>query len=167
LKFFWGIIWMSKAFTKEDGAEPIELKASGPKLPPGAKNYMTPAGAVRVRDELSRLLSLPVTIQKQEELRILYLQERLNDLVVVDPLQQSFESVRFGATVTLNNDKGETKTYQIVGIDEADPLKGRVSWISPLARALLGSEAGDVVTLNNPRGKEELEIIQVSYKEIV
>ncbi len=143
---------MSKAFTKEidddddDGMEPSL------KLPAGTKNYITPAGYQRLR-EIDR--------------RIRFLSKRMDHAEVVDPAQRGdCDQVFFSATVTVCGSDGTEKTYSIVGVDEADPGRGLISWVSPLARALLKAREADVVVMQVPGGREELEIVEVSYRPI-
>jgi transcription elongation factor GreB len=181
---------MSKAFTKEESeAEEEPLTAGGDSAPRGQKNYMTPSGAARLRKELHELLHelRPEVVRtvswaasngdrsengdyiygkkrlREIDRRIRFLQRRLDIAEVVDPAKQTGDRVLFGARVTVEDEAGVQKSYRIVGIDEADPARGAVSWISPLAKALLGSRAGDVVTLRSPQGEEDLEIVSVAY----
>lgn len=103
--------------------------------------------------------------------RIRFLTKRLDRAEVIDPATQSSDRVLFGASVTVElldsqDDQSRSRQYSIVGIDESDPQRNRVSWISPLARALLGSQVGDVVTLRTPKGEEELEVLKIEYKPI-
>ena len=182
---------MSKAFTKEsdgndddDGAEPSSA------LPAGSKNYMTPAGAEVMRSELKQLLyeARPEVVKtvswaasngdrsengdyiygkrrlREIDRRIRFLTKRLESAEIVDPALQKSDRVLFGATVTIQNEDGAKRTYRIVGIDEADPGKGQISWISPLAKVLLGCRKGDVVTFRTPGGEEELEILEFRYE---
>ena len=86
---------------------------------------------------------------------------------VIDPLDQDSDHIRFGATVTVQPSSGPGKVYQIVGIDEADIERGRISWTSPLARSLLDGKAGDIIKVSTPAGEQELEIIEVRYLEIL
>ena len=182
---------MSKAFTKEDSAvEPPddELEESDPN-PKGMKNYMTPAGAERLRAELKTLLSeaRPEVVRtvswaasngdrsengdyiygkrrlREIDRRIRFLQRRLDNAEVVDPAQQKGDRVLFGARVTIEDEEGVRKTYRIVGIDEADPARGDVSWISPIAKALLNARVGEVVLFRSPKGEEDLEVVAVSF----
>ncbi|WP_339860166.1 transcription elongation factor GreB [Thalassospira alkalitolerans] len=96
--------------------------------------------------------------------RVRYLRKRIEDAVVVDPKDQpDHKHVFFGATVTYINARDEEVTIRIVGEDEAESLKGKISWVSPVARALMKSGVGDVVTLRTPAGKDELEVLSVSY----
>ncbi len=184
---------MSKAFTKEDqGNEELGLQDEadeGEMLPQGFKNYMTPACAERLRGELKELIyaQRPEVVRtvswaasngdrsengdyiygkkrlREIDRRIRFLQRRLDGAEVVDPATQKSDKVLFGATVTVSDEEGRSRRYRIVGIDEAQPAQGQVSWISPIAKALLNSRAGDVVTLHTPRGDEELEVLKVEY----
>ncbi len=183
---------MSKAFTKEseqdvDGSP--EGSEDEPSLPTGFKNYMTPGGARKLRDELKHLLEVarPEVVRtvswaasngdrsengdyiygkrrlREIDRRIRFLQRRLDIAAIVDPASQKGSKVLFGATVQVVDEEGRTKKYTIVGIDETDVAQGRVSWISPIAKALLNHEEGETVTLRTPRGEEELEIASVRY----
>lgn len=183
---------MNKAFVKEsDAAADDGDDAPGlPALPAGARNYMTPAGYRRLRAELMTLLDVerPKVVEvvswaasngdrsengdylygkkrlREIDRRIRFLTKRLEIAEVVDPsAQPNRDQVFFGATVTYETDSGEQRTVTIVGIDEADPLNGRISWVSPVARALLKSREGDVVTLPTPAGTEQLEVLEISY----
>ena len=164
-----------------------------PALPAGTKNYMTPAGHKTLREEFERLIKVerPHLVQivswaasngdrsengdyiygkkklREMDRRIRYLTKRLDNAEVVDPaLQSNLEQVFFGASVTVTHlgaDEEVDVSYQIVGIDEADPGAGRISWISPLARALMKAREGDVVKFQSPAGLREIEIIEISY----
>jgi transcription elongation factor GreB len=98
--------------------------------------------------------------------RIRFLQKRLEAARVVDPLEQKGDRVVFGATVTVADEDGDERTYRIVGIDESEPTVGKVSWISPLAKTLMGARVGDGVTLRTPKGEEELEVLEVRFVAI-
>lgn len=182
---------MSKAFTKEtDDEEELELPQQ---IPVGVKNYITPAGYQRLRDELDQLWKVerPALVNtitwaasngdrsengdyiygkkrlREIDRRIRFLSKRLDNAVVVDPAQRrDCEQVFFGATVTVCGPDGAERTYSIVGVDEADAGRGLISWVSPLARALLKARAGDVVTLHIPGGVDELEVVEVAYLPI-
>ncbi len=182
---------MSKAFTKEtDDEEDLEPV---PQLPVGLKNYITPAGYQRLRDELDLLWKgeRPTLVQtitwaasngdrsengdyiygkkrlREIDRRIRFLSKRLDNAEVVDPaLRGDCEQVFFGATVTICGQDGVKRTYSIVGVDEADAGRNLISWVSPLARALLKARAGDVVLMQVPGGAEELEVIEVVYRRI-
>jgi transcription elongation factor GreB len=183
---------MSKAFTKEsDGDDGDDLPEESGGLPITAKNYMTPAGFARLREELDTLMrkERPEVVKvvswaagngdrsengdyiygkkrlREIDRRVRYLSKRLSNAEVVDSARRAkTDQVFFGATVTTANDKGEERTVQIVGVDEVDLAKGHVSWISPIAKALMRAEEGDVVKLRTPAGVEELEIVKVVYR---
>jgi transcription elongation factor GreB len=182
---------MSKAFTREqDDGDEDEDTPDAPKLPSGTKNYITPAGYAALKAEFDELYrgerpKLVETIAwaasngdrsengdyiygkrrlRQIDSRIRFLARRMEAAEVVDPAQQGAnDQVFFGATVTYSTRAGDEQTVQIVGIDETQPSSGRISWISPVARALLKAREGDVVALMTPAGREELEILEVTY----
>jgi transcription elongation factor GreB len=178
---------MSKAFVKEDAGEDDDVEL--PELPAGVRNYITPAGYHRLRDELSHLVKTerPEVVRvvswaasngdrsengdyiygkkrlREIDRRIRFLTKRLDIAEVVDPATRpATDQVFFGATVRYQA-SGQEHQIMIVGIDEVDPACGRVSWISPIARALLKAREGDVVQLKTPAGLETLEILAVSY----
>ncbi len=180
---------MNKAFVKEsDGDEDDD--GGLPPIPAGAKNYITPQGYQRIREELLQLIDneRPEVVKivhwaasngdrsengdyiygkrrlREIDRRIRFLTKRLDLAEVVDPsVHQGSDQVFFGATVTYLNSAGVEQTITIVGIDELDPLKGKISWVAPVARALTKSREGDVVTLTTPAGEDELEILSVTY----
>ncbi|MEK9725066.1 MAG: transcription elongation factor GreB [Rhodospirillaceae bacterium] len=182
---------MSKAFTKE--TEPEEPEADdGPALPRGAKNYITPAGLERLRAELKHLNSVerPEVVAvvswaagngdrsengdyiygkkrlREIDLRIRFLLKRLDIAEPVDPaLQTNREQVFFGATVTYCDDDDVERTVRIVGIDEARLEEGEVSWISPVARALMQKRLGDTAKLQTPKGVVEIEVLEIAYAD--
>ena len=183
---------MSKAFTREDDApeEDFEGDDEANPIPPGSKNYLTPAGWRRMRDELQWLVNSErpeVTSVvswaaklgdrsenadyqygkkrlREIDRRIRYLTKRLEAAEVVDPsTREETDQVFFGATVTYADRNGEEHTVRIVGIDEMDPSRYYVSWISPIARALIKAREGDTVRLRTPGGEESLEILEVDY----
>ncbi len=182
---------MNKAFVKEsDGDDDDELGAGLPPIPPGAKNYITPQGYQRIREELLQLIDVerPEVVKivhwaasngdrsengdyiygkrrlREIDRRIRFLTKRLDLAEVVDPsVHHGSDQVFFGATVTYVNAQGDEHVVTIVGIDELDPLHGKISWVSPVARALTKAREGDVVTLRTPAGEDELEIISVQY----
>ncbi|MFA7240478.1 MAG: transcription elongation factor GreB [Sulfuricellaceae bacterium] len=185
---------MSKAFTKESDADSDEELEPAPQLPPGLKNYITPGGYQRLKDEFDRLWKterpeLVKTITwaasngdrsengdyiygkkrlREIDRRIRFLSKRLDNAEVVDPAQRGeCDQAFFGATVTVCNPHGDEHTYSIVGVDEADAGRGLISWVSPLARALLKARAGDTVTLQTPGGLEELDVLEVRYAPIL
>ena len=158
-------------------------------IPGGFTNYITPAGHLRLNDELSHLWKVerPKLVDtiawaasngdrsengdyiygkrklREIDRRIRYLSKRLDSAMVVDNAGKTHDKVYFGATVTVVDEEGDERTVSIVGVDELDPARGRVSWISPIATALLKASVGDVVTMRTPRGKEELEVIAIRY----
>jgi len=181
---------MNKAFVKESDDADDELEAALPAIPPGTKNYITPAGYQRIKDELLRLIDVerPEVVRivhwaasngdrsengdyiygkrrlREIDRRIRFLTKRLDLAEVVDPsAHHGGDQVFFGATVTYVNQAGEQHRVTIVGIDELDPLNGKISWISPVARALTKAREGDVVALRTPIGMDELEILAVEY----
>ena len=95
-----------------------------------------------------------------------FLTKRLDALVVVDPTKLKGDQVFFGSTVTIRNEEDEEKTYAIVGVDEIEVSKGRISWRSPLGAALLKTRVGDVITFRTPKGVQEIEIIDIKYQAI-
>lgn len=184
---------MSKAFTKESDADEDEALAPELVIPQGAKNYITPWGHRRLKTELKHLVEVdrPEVTRtvswaasngdrsengdylygkrrlREIDRRIRYLMKRLENAEVVDPRdQREQDQIFFSATVTYASSDGQERTVSIVGIDEVDPARGRVSWISPIARALFKAREGDVVSLRTPGGVEELEIIAVAYREL-
>jgi transcription elongation factor GreB len=185
---------MSKAFTRETDDEDDDAPAGVPELPPGLKNYITPAGYRRLKDELDWLWKeeRPALVQtiawaasngdrsengdyiygkkrlREIDRRIRFLSKRLENSEVVDPAQRgACDQVFFGATVTVCAEDGSERTYSIVGVDEADAGRGLISWVSPLARALLKARAADVVRVQLPGGMQELEIVEISYRAIL
>jgi transcription elongation factor GreB len=170
---------MSKAFTREsdDAPEPPPRPTLVSPLPPGAKNYLTAEGARRLQSELEQLeaATLPprTTLKddsktprdaQQLKQRRQYLQQSLATAVVVAPPAPPWEQVRFGATVVTRNQTGEPTTYRIVGIDETDADRNWVSWLSPIARALLNARLGQTVRFKLPTGEAALEIVQITYE---
>ena len=179
---------MSKAFTKEDDTS-SDLDTEVDASVPGGKNYMTPSGAERLRQELKKLRyeERPEVTKvvawaagngdrsengdylygkkrlREIDRRMRFLAKRLESAEIVDPLQVKVAHVQFGATVSLRFEDGSERTYAIVGIDEVDVSRGRISWQSPLARALLKAQEGDVVTFNSPKGVQEVEVLSVLY----
>jgi transcription elongation factor GreB len=182
---------MSKAFTRESEAADDDEDVSLPPLPKGSKNYITPHGYATLRDELLDLIDneRPKIVEivhwaasngdrsengdylygkkrlREIDRRIRFLTKRLEIAEVADPsLHHGSDQVFFGATVTyMEEPSGIERTVTIMGIDEADSLKGQVTWVSPIARALLKSREGDVVKLVTPVGVQEVEVVQVVY----
>ncbi|MBX3625303.1 MAG: transcription elongation factor GreB [Rhizobacter sp.] len=182
---------MNKAFTKEPEGDDDDDDSPGlPPLPAGTKNYLTPEGYQRLREELMTLLDVerPKVVEvvswaakngdrsengdylygkkrlREIDRRIRFLTKRLDIAEVADPSAHfGNDQIFFGATVTYANADGDERTITIKGIDETDNLKGEVSWISPIARALLKARVGDEVSLVTPGGLEKLEVVEVVY----
>jgi transcription elongation factor GreB len=168
---------MNKAFTKETEAEEPELEEAD-SLPAGFKNYITPEGLARLQSELKHLRSVerPKVVEtvawaagkkrlREIDRRMRFLLKRLEIAEVVDrKLQTNRDQVFFGATVTYANEDGSEKTVRIVGVDEARFDEGEVSWVSPIARALMKAWEGDVVTLRTPNGPEPIEVVKIAYE---
>jgi transcription elongation factor GreB len=180
---------MSKAFVKEEGDAPQDDELPAPPLPPTGKNYITPAGYARLEAELRRLVELerPEVVKtvawaaslgdrsenadyiygkrrlREIDRRVRFLIKRLESAEVVRSAGRDTDQVFFGATVKIKTEK-DVKEITIVGVDEVDPKNGRVSWISPIAKALIKARAGDSVTLRSPAGEERLEILEVTYR---
>ena len=180
---------MSKAFVKEsededDAPEP----AAAPS--PGGKNYISPAGFARLKAELKQLVERerPEVVKtvswaaslgdrsenadyfygkrrlREIDRRVRFLIKRLEAAEVVQSAGRDSDQVFFGASVSIkNHSSGKTQTLTILGADEVDPAQGKVSWISPIAKALLKAREGDTVTLRTPAGEERLEILEVRY----
>ena len=186
---------MNKAFTKESDTDSDDDDASSgalPAFPAGTKNYLTPAGYARLRGELMSLLDdeRPKIVEvvswaakngdrsengdylygkkrlREIDRRIRFLTKRLDIAEVADPAVHFGQTqVFFGATVTYVNQRDEQRTITIKGIDEVDNLIGEVSWVSPVARALLKARVGDEVQLMTPGGLEQIEVLEVRYPE--
>jgi transcription elongation factor GreB len=181
---------MSKAFTRENSDTEDDDDGGVAPLPPSGKNYITPAGYARLRAELLELIDneRPRIVDivhwaasngdrsengdylygkkrlREIDRRIRFLTKRLEIAEVADPrLHHGSDQVFFGATVTYADDHGDERTITIMGIDEADSLQGQVSWISPIARALLKARVGDEVRLVTPHGVHEIEVLDVQY----
>ena len=181
---------MNKAFVKESEDADDDDIPDAPALPEGVKNYMTVQGHRALHDELMHLMNVerPEVVQtvswaasngdrsengdylygkkrlREIDRRMRFLTKRLDIAEVVDPAAQpNRDQVFFGATVLYSDKAGEEHNVTIVGVDEAEPLAGKISWISPVARALIKAKEGDTVVLRTPGGIEELDILEVSY----
>ena len=170
---------MSKAFTREENdgpdiPDPLPLLST---LAAGAKNYITPAGAQKLRDELQQLVEVkrPSLSGSSDDpdakrylakidQRIMQLEQSLQSAEIVTPPAGQADVVRFGATVTVRESDGTETGYRIVGIDEADAERGWVSWMSPIAKALVNRHRGDHVRFRFPSGEETLMIIEIKYE---
>lgn len=180
---------MSKAFTKETDAESGDEEEADA-LPAGQKNYVTPGGLAALKAEFQKLMheERPKVVEvvswaagngdrsengdyiygkkrlREIDRRVRYLMKRIENAEVVDPAQQkNKKQVFFGATVTYARASGGEKTVTIVGIDEADFAKGKISWLSPVARALMKTQVGGTAELRTPAGLETIEILKISY----
>lgn len=180
---------MSKAFTRETDSDDDE-EAALPPLPSGSRNYITPAGYQRLRDELLDLIDneRPKMVDvvhwaasngdrsengdyhygkkrlREIDRRIRFLTKRLEIAEITDPsVHHGSDQIFFGATVTYAESDGPERTITILGIDEADSARQQVSWISPIARALLKAREGDVVRLVTPAGVQDIDVILVAY----
>lgn len=184
---------MNKAFVKEsENDDEDDLGPEAVVLPKGTRNYITKAGYERLRAELAQLMTeeRPAVVQvvswaasngdrsengdylygkkrlREIDRRMRFLTKRLEIAEVVDPaLQPNRDQVFFGATVVYSDKAGEAFRVTIVGVDEAEPLQGRISWISPVARALLKAREGDTITLRTPAGLDELDVLEVIYPD--
>ena len=169
---------MSKAFVKESQAEPEEEPREDSSIP-GGKNYISPAGFARLKAELKQLVEAerPEVVKtvawaaalgdrsenadylygkkrlREIDRRVRFLIKRLEAAEVVQSSGRETDQVFFGATVSVKSNTGKTQTVTIVGADEVDPANGKVSWISPIAKALLKAREGDAVTLKTPSGE--------------
>ena len=146
---------MSRAFIKEDVDLPERSgrKRSPSGLPPGATNYITARGAKRLRDELQKLRA-----EKANSERVAELEQILASVHVVDPSGTPSNNVTFGATVTVQDKKGATETFTIVGVDELDFARDAVTWISPFGKALLNADMGNWITLEDGRSAKIVKI---------
>jgi transcription elongation factor GreB len=180
---------MSKAFVREDDGDEDDFEL--PDIPAGTRNYITPAGHQRLKEELLQLIDVdrPEVVRtvawaasngdrsengdyiygkkrlREIDRRIRFLTKRLDVAEVVDPAaREATDQIYFGATVRYASADGQENQITIVGIDEVDPARGRVSWISPIARALLKAREGDTVTVRTPAGTETLDVLEVRYE---
>lgn len=186
---------MSKAFTRESDAEDADDEdfVGVPPLPVGVKNYLTPQGHARLEAEFNQLWKVdrPKMVEtvawaasngdrsenadyhygkkrlREIDRRLRFLSKRLENAEVVDPAtREPTDQVFFGATVIVADSDGRESTLAIVGIDETDASRGRIAWVSPVARALLKAREGDLVTVHTPEGRRELEIVEVRYEAL-
>ncbi len=184
---------MSKAWINENQMESDldqQEEIPEPQIPKGQKNYITRQGFKRLQEEVQHLLNkvrpeITATVawaasngdrsenadylygkKKLREIdrRVRFLTKRLEVAEVVDPKENACDRVYFGSTVDLRDEEGQIKTYTIVGVDEIDLDKGRISWVSPLARAILKAQAGDIISFKSPKGIREMEILDIRYE---
>jgi transcription elongation factor GreB len=163
---------VSRAFVKED-TEAAPLVPRRAPLPEDTRNYVTPRGLRLLRAELDGLFAEVAAREggargSSSELlalrtRISELEARLASAELVDPAQGALDVVRFGARVTVRVADGAERSYRIVGVDEANAAEGRLAFVAPLARALIGKRAGDVVSWSTPRGDDEVEILSLDF----
>lgn len=178
---------MNKAFVKEGTEESLSLL---PEMPVGVRNYITPQGYRSLQDELQRLHDMSRSESRQadaaeqdeaassqpakdldqnmreREQRIQYLNTRLETAEIVDPsVHHGNDQIFFGASVEYQNAADERHRVTIVGLDELDPSNGKISWLSPVAQALLKACQGDTVVLDSPAGNEKLHILNVRYPQ--
>jgi len=181
---------MSKAFTKESEDADDEDEVDSASIPAGTRNYLTPAGYARLRAELISLLDVerPKVVDvvswaakngdrsengdylygkkrlREIDRRIRFLSKRLDIAEVVDPsVHHGSDQVFFGATVRYLNARDEEHTITIKGVDESDSAEGEISWIAPIARALLGARVGEEIRVQTPAGVDMVEVLQVRY----
>jgi transcription elongation factor GreB len=184
---------MNKAFVRESDSDDEEELEASLQLPSGTRNYITPGGHARLKSELEHLVKRerPHVVEivawaasngdrsengdyiygkrrlREIDRRIRFLTKRLDIAEIVDPLRQGDnDQIFFGARVTVADADGVENTYTIVGVDETDVAAGRISWVSPLARALIKSREGDSVRFQSPLGVREIDIIEVVYAAI-
>ncbi len=184
---------MSKAFVREgDDTERDDGSVEESARVAGGKNYITPAGAERLRAELKKLRyeerpEVTRTVAwaagngdrsengdylygkkrlREIDRRMRFLAKRLETAEIIDPLAVKVAHVQFGATVTVRYEDDTEKTFAIVGVDEVDVERGRISWMSPLARALMKAQEGDIVTFNSPKGQQDIEVVGVAYRAL-
>ena len=181
---------MSKAFTKETD-EDVELDDDLPALPAGVKNYITPEGLRRMQDEFAQLhrIERPKLVEtvawaagngdrsengdyiygkrrlREIDRRLRFLRKRMEIAEVVDPARQKNRETRFSSAPSVEylTSRNEEKRLRIVGVDEARSELGEVSWISPIAKALLKAEEGDIVEVRTPAGIERIEVVKIEY----
>ena len=183
---------MNKAFVREDEGDDDDVEPAQ-RLPAGTLNYITPSGHARLKSELEELVKRerPRVVEvvawaasngdrsengdyiygkrrlREIDRRIRFLTKRLDIAQVVDPTAQGDnDQIFFGATVTVCDANGDENTYSIVGVDEANVAGGRISWVSPLARALLKAREGDAVRFQSPSGWRELDVVEVRYESL-
>jgi transcription elongation factor GreB len=170
---------LSKAFTRDENEGPDipEIAPPASLLTPGARNYITPQGAQKLRDELQKLVEVtrPRLVEARDDpdakrqlarldQRMRQLEDSLQAAEIVGPSGGPGDVVRFGAWVTVRESSGEETTYRIVGVDETDADNNWVSWMSPIARALLNRKLGERIRFKFPSGEDSLEIKEIRYE---
>jgi transcription elongation factor GreB len=168
---------MSRGFVKEDDQEEIPLVPQRAHLPEGVTNFVTPAGMEQLLTERQMLVdekeNLSSVDENEKRIDLNYINAKLHlldiriaEAKVVNPNDQPQNEIRFGAFVTLKTEgSGNIQTFQIVGVDEADISKGKISFLSPLARSLINKKAGDKVTLKQPNKDTIFDIVEIGYHE--
>jgi transcription elongation factor GreB len=168
---------VSKAFTKDDAPDELPVLRPRAPLPEGVTNYVTARGLGALHDERKRMdderASLDATADPAERARALAvlaarlaeLDDRIASATIIDARAQPHDEVRFGATVRVAPEGTAPRTYQIVGVDEADVAHGRIAFVAPLARALLGKRVGDAAVVQTPRGDEEVQVLAIAYPD--
>ena len=167
---------MSRGFVKEDDQEEVPIVPQRAYLPEGVTNFVTRTGMEQLLSEKKMLIlekeNLSSTNENEKRISLNYinaklqlLNNRIAEAKVVDLKEQPQNEIRFGASVTLKNEgSGKIQVFQVVGVDEADIAKGKISFISPLAKALINKKAGDKITLKRDRGEAVFEIVDISYR---
>lgn len=170
---------MSKAFTRDENEGPDipEIVPTASVLTPGARNYITPQGAQKLRDELQTLVEVtrPMLVEARDDpdakrqlarldQRIRQLEDSLQSAEIVEPAAGPADVVRFGSWVTVRESSGEETTYRIVGVNETDPDNNWVSWMSPIAKALSNRKLGERIRFKFPSGEDTLEIKEIRYE---
>ena len=161
---------MSKAFTKEDSAPDVVVVLARAPLPAGVPNYVTSRGLELLRAERRALELARAALEGLEGIgqapaltawaaRVFELEQRLSSAQLVAASGNGGKVVRFGSKVTVMDPEGRSRQYEIVGVDEADPASGRIAFLSPLAKALLGASLGDRVVFETPGKIQELEVV--------
>lgn len=162
---------MSRAFVKEDANSPQEAGFEPIELDAGNKLYFTPSGLDRLNADLGEVQSsvasaTDLNAKANLKNRLQYLEKLSQRAEVIDPVRQSGDTIRFGATVSVRDEEDSEKVFRIVGIYEADSKSGKISYLSPVAKALLGKRAGDDVVIETPQAEHEFEILKVEYLPI-
>jgi len=166
---------VSRGFVKEDDQEEVPIVPQRAFLPDGVPNFVTPAGLEQLLAEKKDLILEKETISTANEnekriavnfinAKLQLLESRINDARIIDPEKQPTDEVRFGATVTLNIPAtGRKQIFQIVGVDEADIAKGKISFLSPLAKAMINKKTGEKITLKRDNGEAVFEVVKITY----
>ncbi len=166
---------MSRGFVKEDDQEEVPMVPPRAYLPPGVPNYVTRAGLDELLAEQQALMDEIANLDRSSEkerriaanhitAKLQLLNSRITEARIIEPEAQPKDEIRFGATVTLKTEgTNDIQAFQIVGVDEADISRGKISFLSPLARVLTNKKTGDKVVLKRPKGDQVLEILNISY----